>query len=161
MTKEERQAKLKEKLAVMKAFDRELAGGDTGGYAGGIDEAGRGPLAGPVVAACCVLPPDFDVLGVDDSKKLSAKRRAEVYTQITEKALAWSVGIADNETIDRINILQATRLAMREAYAKADALLFARTGSHIEALLIDAVSLADIPCRQEAIIKGFESCLAD
>lgn len=154
MTKEERQAKLKEKLAVMKAFDRELAGGDTGGYAGGIDEAGRGPLAGPVVAACCVLPPDFDVLGVDDSKKLSAKRRAEVYTQISEKALAWSVGIADNETIDRINILQATRLAMREAYAKADALLFARTGSHIEALLIDAVSLADIPCRQEAIIKG-------
>ena len=83
----------------------------------GVDEVGRGPLAGPVVAAAVVLPEDFDVLGIDDSKKLSEKRREELFDVILEKAVAWGIGMADHSTIDEINILQATKLAMKDAIA--------------------------------------------
>jgi len=79
---------------------------------GGIDEAGRGPLAGPVVAACVILPKGCVIEGVNDSKKLSEKKREELYEEITKKAVAWSVGIMDNNVIDDINILEATRKAM-------------------------------------------------
>jgi len=82
---------------------------------GGIDEAGRGPLAGPVVAACVVLPKDCIIEGVNDSKKLSEKKREELYEEITQKALAWGVGIMDNNVIDEMNILNATRKAMTTA----------------------------------------------
>lgn len=83
----------------------------------GIDEAGRGPVAGPVVAAAVILPEGFDAAGIDDSKKLSAKQRERAYAHIMNSATAWSVGIADVEEIDRINILQATHAAMRRALA--------------------------------------------
>ena len=82
---------------------------------GGIDEAGRGPLFGPVVAACVVLPKGCLIEGVNDSKKLSEKKREELFDVIKEKAVAWGVGIVDNNVIDEINILEATRKAMHEA----------------------------------------------
>lgn len=112
----------------------------------GIDEAGRGPLAGPVVAAAVILDPEKPVYGVDDSKKLSAKRRAALKTEIEEKAIAIGVGIVDVETIDRINILEATKLAMKKA---VDALAV-----QPQLLLVDAVRLPEIKIIQEPIIKG-------
>jgi len=81
----------------------------------GVDEAGRGPLAGPVCAAACVLPRGVEIPGLNDSKKLSEKMREELYPVITDCALAWSVSLVDEKTIDRINILQATFSAMRQA----------------------------------------------
>ena len=83
----------------------------------GVDEAGRGPLAGPVCAAAVILPPDSDIPGLNDSKKLSDKKRRELYPVIKEKAVAYSVVLVDHETIDEINILQATLSAMEQAIA--------------------------------------------
>ena len=114
MTKAERQEKLKERLDVMLTHERRLW--ESGrSYIAGVDEVGRGPLAGPVVAAAVILPPDFDVLGIDDSKKLSPKKREELFDVIREKALAWSVGWVGPERIDEINILEATKEAMTQA----------------------------------------------
>ena len=153
MTKEERNRLLQEKLTAMKEFDN---GFTVGGslVAAGTDEAGRGPLAGPVVAACVVLPEDFDVIGVDDSKKLSEKKREELFDKIQAKALAIGVGISDNITIDKINILQATKKAMKEAFLEAETRLKEKTGQSIDVLLADAVTLEDLDVHQEAIIKG-------
>ena len=81
----------------------------------GVDEAGRGPLAGPVCAAACILPAGLTIEGLNDSKKLSEKRREALYAEITEKALAWAVCLEDEKVIDEINILQATYRAMRGA----------------------------------------------
>ena len=81
----------------------------------GVDEAGRGPLAGPVCAAAVILPPDIDIPGLNDSKKLSDKKRRELFPIIQEKAVAYGIAIADHTEIDEINILQATFLAMRRA----------------------------------------------
>lgn len=114
MTKAERQEKLKERLDVMLTHERRLW--ESGrSYIAGVDEVGRGPLAGPVVAAAVILPRDFDVLGIDDSKKLSPKKREELFEVIKEKALAWSVGWVGPERIDEINILEATKEAMTQA----------------------------------------------
>ena len=114
MTKAERQEKLKERLDVMLTHERRLW--ESGrSYIAGVDEVGRGPLAGPVVAAAVILPQDFDVLGIDDSKKLSPKKREELFDVIREKALAWSVGWVGPERIDEINILEATKEAMTQA----------------------------------------------
>ncbi len=153
MTKEERNRLLQEKLTAMKEFDN---GFTVGGslVAAGTDEAGRGPLAGPVVAACVVLPEDFDVIGVDDSKKLSEKKREELFDKIQAKALAIGVGISDNITIDQINILQATKKAMKEAFLEAETRLKEKTGQSIDVLLADAVTLEELDVQQEAIIKG-------
>ena len=153
MTKEERNRLLQEKLTAMKEFDN---GFTVGGslVAAGTDEAGRGPLAGPVVAACVVLPEDFDVIGVDDSKKLSEKKREELFDKIQAKALAIGVGISDNITIDKINILQATKKAMKEAFLEAETRLKEKTGQSIDVLLADAVTLEELDVHQEAIIKG-------
>ena len=112
----------------------------------GMDEASRGPLAGPVVAACVILDPERPVYGVNDSKKLSPKRRAELKAEIEEKALAIGVGIVDEKTIDEINILEATKLAMKQAVQNLGVLP--------EILLIDALTLKDLPIPQEGIIKG-------
>jgi len=101
MTKQERQQMLAEKLVTMQEYERQLR--ESGAkYIAGVDEVGRGPLAGPVVTACVILPEDFDVLGVDDSKKLSEKKREELYDVILKKAVAWGIGRADNHLIDEI-----------------------------------------------------------
>ena len=114
MTKAERQEKLKERLNVMLTHERRLwASGRS--LIAGVDEVGRGPLAGPVVDAAVILPHDFDVLGIDDSKKLSPKKREELCEVIKEKALAWSVGWVGPERIDEINILEATKEALTRA----------------------------------------------
>lgn len=81
----------------------------------GVDEAGRGPLAGPVCAAAVILPPDLEIEGLNDSKKLTDKRRRELFPVICEKALAYGIALVDEKTIDEINILQATYLAMEKA----------------------------------------------
>lgn len=116
--------------------------------AAGIDEAGRGPLAGPVVAACVVLPPEPLIEWVDDSKKLSAERREQVYEQIMAEALYVGVGRVEAEEIDRINILQATRLAMQQAAASAAA----------QAYLIDAMAGLGLDGEERAIVHGDRLC---
>lgn len=153
MNKEERQLKLREKFDSMTAFDRAYK--VSLNSIGGIDEAGRGPLAGPVVAACVVLGENFDIVGIDDSKKLSPKKREELFEKITSKALAYGIGIEDNNVIDEINILQATMRAMKTAALEANRILEEKAGKDgIKLLLLDAVSLKDIDIRQESVIKG-------
>lgn len=153
MTKQEREQKMVARLAEMKQYENALREQGVQ-YIAGMDEVGRGPLAGPVVAACVVLPADFSVLGVDDSKKLSEKRRETLYDQILEHALAWGIGEKDNHIIDEINILEATKLAMLEAVANCESMLRERTGASVEHVLIDALSLDDLLKPQTAIIKG-------
>ena len=114
MTKAEREEKLKTRLQEMLVRERSLW--DAGiEYVAGVDEVGRGPLAGPVVTAAVILPHDFHLLGVDDSKKLSEKRREELFDQIKEAALCWAIGRREPGRIDEINILQATKEAMADA----------------------------------------------
>lgn len=118
MKKAEREAMLRERLIEMKKYENGLwARGIK--YIAGVDEVGRGPLAGPVVAAAVVLPQDFAVIGVDDSKKLSEKKREELFALIQENALAIGIGMRDNIRIDEINILEATKEAMADAIAEA------------------------------------------
>ncbi len=161
MTKQERIEKQKQRLAEMKEPEAELR---AKGYTciAGVDEVGRGPLAGPVVTAAVILPEDFDVLGVDDSKKLSEKRREELYDQILERCVAYGIGMADHEVIDEINILQATKRAMKEAIAACERQLAERTGqkSSIDFVLIDAVTLEGLEVPQHAVIKGDAKVLA-
>lgn len=115
-------------------------------YICGIDEAGRGPLAGPVAAGAVILPKDCEILYINDSKKLSAKMREKLYDTIMEKALAAAVGIVSPQRIDEINILQASYEAMREAINKLDLVP--------DILLNDAVTIPSVPIRQIPIIKG-------
>ena len=159
MTKEERLEKQRKRLIEMKEREKQLRAEGLS-YIAGVDEVGRGPLAGPVVTAAVVLPAEFDVLGIDDSKKLSEKRREELYEIITEKALAWGIGMADHQVIDEINILQATKQAMKQAVEEADRMLRERTGGSIERVLLDAVELPGLQVPQESIIKGDAKVLA-
>ena len=153
MTKAEREEKLRLRLMEMKAYEEEI--GSRGfKYIAGVDEVGRGPLAGPVVAACAVLSADFDVLGVDDSKKLSEKKREALFDEIKEKAMAWGIGSAGPEVIDEINILEATKLAMKEAVAKADEMLKSERGEEIDFVIFDAVRIDDLGKEQLSLIKG-------
>lgn len=112
----------------------------------GIDEVGRGPLAGPVVAAAVILPQECKIEGVNDSKKLSAKKREELYDIILEKAVAYGIGVVSNERIDEINILQATYEAMREALSQLQ--------PKAEYILADAVTIPMVSTPQRGIIKG-------
>ena len=112
----------------------------------GVDEAGRGPLAGPVVAAAVILDPANPIAGLNDSKKLSAKRREALAIEIRAKALAWAVSEASVEEIDQINILQASLLAMQRAVRS---LTIAP-----ERALIDGNRCPELPCPSEAIIGG-------
>ena len=153
MTKVERQQMLVEKLETMQEYERSLRASGAK-YVAGVDEVGRGPLAGPVVTACVILPEDFDVLGVDDSKKLSEKKREALYDVILEKAVAWGIGRADNHLIDEINILEATKVAMKEAVEKADRMLCEKTGEGISHILFDAMTIKDIETPQTSLIKG-------
>ena len=113
----------------------------------GVDEVGRGPLAGPVVAACVVLPAQFDLIGINDSKKLTERQRERAEVRIRAEAIAISLGVVSPETIDRINILQATREAMRAAF-----LLLSPTPDYV---LIDGLPVPDFPClAQKSVISG-------
>ena len=153
MTKAERQQMLVDKLETMQEYELSLRASGAK-YVAGVDEVGRGPLAGPVVTACVILPEDFDVLGVDDSKKLSEKKREALYDVILEKAVAWGIGRADNHLIDEINILEATKVAMKEAVEKADRMLCEKTGEGISHILFDAMTIKDIETPQTSLIKG-------
>lgn len=113
----------------------------------GIDEAGRGPLAGPVTAAAVILPTGFSCPGLDDSKKMSAAKRQTIYERLTgEPGLIWAVATASREEIDRLNILRATHLAMRRATEALNPLP--------DHCLIDGLPLRDFPFPYDAIIKG-------
>ena len=115
-------------------------------YICGIDEVGRGPLAGPVVASAVILPKDCTILYINDSKKLSSRKREELYDEIMEKAIAVGIGMASPNRIDDINILQATYEAMREAISKLSV--------KPELLLNDAVTIPEVTIPQVPIIKG-------
>ena len=116
----------------------------------GVDEAGRGPLVGAVVAGAVVLDPNNPIEGLKDSKKLTAARREYLYEQIMEKAKAWGVGEASPLEIDQINILQATMLAMRRAIED----LANRLGAWPDKALIDGNRCPELPIAAEAIVKG-------
>ncbi|MGN0319550.1 MAG: ribonuclease HII [Lachnospira sp.] len=133
----------KERIEAMREFEEKY---DSFSYICGIDEAGRGPLAGPVVAGAVVLPKGKRILYVNDSKKLSEKKREELFDVIKEEALSFGLGIVSPERIDEINILQATYEAMREAVNKLSV--------SPDILLNDAVTIPGIDIRQVPIIKG-------
>ncbi len=148
--KEEAQLKRREKLRAEKlrveemcSFEKEYS---MYSYICGIDEAGRGPLAGPVVAGAVILPKDARILYINDSKKLSEKKREELFDVICSEALAYGIGVVSPERIDEINILQATYEAMREAINKLDITP--------DILLNDAVTVPEVNIRQVPIIKG-------
>ena len=115
-------------------------------YIAGIDEAGRGPLAGPVVAAAVILPKDIFLPFLNDSKKVTEKRRDVLFDEIKQNAIAYGIGIASNTLIDEINILQATYEAMREAINALE--------KTPDVLLVDAVHIPDINIKQVGIVKG-------
>jgi ribonuclease HII len=127
----------------IKKYEKEY---DNYTYICGIDEVGRGPFAGPVVAGAVILPKDCDILYINDSKKLSAAKRDELYDVIMEKAVATAIGVVGPEEIDRINILQATYEAMRQAIAKLN--------PKPQLLLNDAVTIPGVTLPQVPIIKG-------
>lgn len=131
------------RLEGMKGFEKEYR---ACGLIAGIDEAGRGPLAGPVVAAAVILPEDAFLMYLDDSKKVTEKRREVLFDQIRETAVSYGIGMASPERIDEINILQATYEAMRKAIAALDPVP--------AVLLNDAVKIPGVEISQVPIIKG-------
>ena len=145
MTKQERLEKQKQHLEEMLTFERRLW--DAGKLlVAGVDEVGRGPLAGPVVTAAVILPRDFSLLGVDDSKKLSPKKRAELYDAIKEAAVSYAFGRREPQRIDEINILEATKEAMFDAIRA-----LSPRPDHV---LIDAVTLKGLELPQSSIVHG-------
>ena len=118
----------------------------------GVDEAGRGPLAGPVVAAAVILDPTVAIAGLGDSKRLSAQRRAELDLQIRERAVSYAVARVDVDVIDTINILQATMQAMREAVGQLD--------PAPEEVLVDGNRCPAVPCPVRAVVRGDSSVAA-
>ena len=151
MTKKEeqelkRQAKMEKERArieTMKVYEKEY---ESHGWICGIDEVGRGPLCGPVVASAVILPKDCQILYLNDSKKLSEKKREELYDVIMEQAIAVGVGMASPQRIDEINILQATYEAMRQAISDLKV--------KPAVLLNDAVTIPEVEIPQIPIIKG-------
>jgi len=133
----------RKRIYELSAYERQFA---EMGLVCGIDEVGRGPLAGPVVAAAVILPRDEEILYINDSKKLSAGKREELSRIIQEKAVAFGFGEADHKRIDEINILQATYEAMRQAIKNL--------GVKPDILLNDAVTIPGVDIRQVPIIKG-------
>lgn len=119
----------------------------------GVDEVGRGPIAGPVVAAAVILDPNKPIEGITDSKKLSERRREQLAAEIMEKAIAWSIGRAEVEEIDQINILQASLVAMRRAVTGLDC--------EPDQVLVDGNQVIEVPYPCQAIIKGdlTEQCI--
>ena len=138
--------KEEERLKLLKQDEQNLYS-DKIHYIAGIDEAGRGPLAGPVVVGIVILPKDSMIEGVNDSKKISEKKREKIYEEITKEAIDWSVGIADHKEIDDINILQATKLALKRAIQGL------KTKPDI--ILVDALTNIDtLGIPYKSIIKG-------
>ena len=121
------------------------------GLVAGVDEAGRGPLAGPVVAAAVILDPGNPIVGLDDSKKLSAARRECLAAEIRERALSWAVGWSDPEEIDEINILAATMLAMRRAIRRLDVV---PAGVQVDGNRLPDLAFGDVFLEGEAIVGG-------
>lgn len=132
-----------ERIESIKKYEKEY---ESYGYICGIDEVGRGPLAGPVVAGAVILPKDCKILYINDSKKLSAAKREELYDVIMKEAVAVGIGMASPQRIDEINILQATYEAMREAISKLEV--------KPDILLNDAVTIPGVEIQQVPIIKG-------
>ena len=128
MKKAEREEHLRKKLIEMSRYEDDLRVKGVG-FIAGVDEVGRGPLAGPVCAAAVILPEGFDVIGIDDSKKLTEKRREALFEDISEKAIAIGVGMIENDRIDEINILNATKEAMLKAIGEANRILAATPDS--------------------------------
>ena len=147
LKKEEKLRKELERLEVMSAYEKEYAQYT---HICGIDEVGRGPLAGPVVACAVVLPKDVTILYLNDSKKLSEKKRELLYDEIMEKAVAVGIGAVGPARIDEINILQATYEAMRMAIED----LTGKLGKKPDLLLNDAVTIPEVDIPQVPIIKG-------
>ncbi|ERJ74742.1 ribonuclease HII [Streptococcus sobrinus] len=138
------------RLETMLTYERELYA--TGlELIAGIDEVGRGPLAGPVVAAAVILPKNCKIKGLNDSKKIPKKKHGQIYQQVMEQATAVGLGFQSNEIIDQVNIYQATKLAMTEAVAKLN--------QQPQHLLIDAMEL-DLEISQTSIIKGDANSLS-
>lgn len=143
--RQEEKVKQKEKFMKMYQFDNHFRENDQFLLAG-VDEAGRGPLAGPVVAAAVILPKDFMQIEINDSKQLTEKKRKKLYQIITEHAISYSISVVNNEEIDELNILNATKKAMKQALHQL----------HISPnlALIDAVKLDDVNIDCKEIIKG-------
>lgn len=135
--------KEKARTELMKKYEKEY---DAYSYICGIDEVGRGPLAGPVIAGAVILPKDCQILYLNDSKQLSEKKREELYDVIMREAVSVGLGLASHERIDEINILQATYEAMREAISKCS--------PSPDILLNDAVTIPKVDIKQVPIIKG-------
>lgn len=140
---EEKLSQERQRLEEMKEFERQYAHHT---YICGVDEAGRGPLAGPVAAGAVILPKDCEILYLNDSKKLSPKRREALYDEILEKATATGIGMAEPSRVDEINILQATYESMRMAIGKL--------GILPDVLLNDAVTIPELDMEQVPIVKG-------
>lgn len=138
--------KMEKELARLEAMREYEDTYDACAYICGIDEAGRGPLAGPVVAAAAVLPKDCRIFYLNDSKKLSEKKRDLLFDEIKEKAVAYGIGIVSPQVIDEINILQATYEAMRQAISQLNVIP--------EILLNDAVTIPGVDIMQVPIVKG-------
>ena len=146
------QAEIDENLRLegMLAYEKELYAQGISLIAG-VDEVGRGPLAGPVVAAAVILPQNCKIKGLNDSKKIPKKKHEEIFQAVKENALAIGIGIMDNHVIDQVNIYEATKLAMQEAISQLS--------PQPEHLLIDAMKL-DLPISQTSIIKGDANSLS-
>lgn len=145
-TQEKKLEQYREELARLETISRYEKEYDGYGYVCGIDEVGRGPLAGPVVAGAVILPKDCRILYINDSKKLSAKKREELFDEIQKQAVAIGIGLVSHDRIDEINILQATYEAMREAISKLSV--------RPQILLNDAVTIPMVEIPQVPIIKG-------
>ncbi|OGT32298.1 MAG: ribonuclease HII [Gammaproteobacteria bacterium RBG_16_51_14] len=130
----------------MISVQQKLAFAGTFQRVAGVDEVGRGPLAGPVIAAAVILEKNHGIIGLTDSKKLSPSRREKLAATIRENAVAWALGRAENHEIDSLNILQATLLAMKRAIESL--------GQEPEYVLVDGLHCPDVGCRTEAIVKG-------
>ncbi len=137
-------------LALLK-YERQLWG-DGKRFLAGVDEAGRGPLAGPVVAAAVIFPPDVFIPGINDSKKLSPAAREQLYRPITESAISIGIAWCDHQTIDQINILQATFSAMRRAIAQLN--------PRPDHVLVDGRPIPELDFPQTAMYHGDASCFS-
>ena len=149
------------RLAAMKSHE-EASAASGFDFVLGVDEVGRGPLCGPVVTACCVLDPGYELLFLNDSKKLSEKKREILSTEIMEHAVCYAYGEGSPELIDKINILNATKTAMKEAINACANELFRRYGKDLRLkVLIDGnQKIPDLPYEQETIVKGDSSSVS-